>query len=99
LDEEQQHLDIGNHLLLVINSAFNILVYQREVQYNIKYVKQITHELLNLSQFLKYTGTGAAAKQLSPLLIQIVQQFEPALDEPDLLAKYVLKMMVLFVSY
>jgi uncharacterized Zn finger protein (UPF0148 family) len=42
LDEEQQHLDIGNHLLLVINSAFNILVYQREVQYNIKYVKQVS---------------------------------------------------------
>ncbi len=90
LDEDQQHLDIGNHLLLIINGAFNILFYQREVQYNIKYVKQIAYELLNLAQFLKYTGTGAAAKQLSPLLVQIMQQFEPALDDPELLTKYVL---------
>jgi len=72
----------------VINGAFNILFYQREVQYNVKYIKQITYELLNLSQFLKYTGTEAASK-LSPLLIQIIQQFEPVLDDPDLVSKYV----------
>lgn len=99
LDEEQQHLDMDNHLLLIINGAFNILIYQREVQYNIKYVKHIAYELLNLAQFLKYTGTGAAAKQLSPLLTQIVQQFEPALDDPDLLTKYVLLLTCEYIVY
>lgn len=90
VDEEITYLDVANHVLLVINAAFNILFHQREVQYIPKFAKQLVHELINLSNYLKYTGTGDAVKQLSPYLVQLVQQFESYIDDAELLAKYVL---------
>ncbi len=89
IDEEITYLDVANHLLLVINAAFNILFHQREVHFIPRYAKQLVHELMSLSNYLKYTGTGDAVKQLSPYLIQLVQQFESYIDDPELLAKYV----------
>mgnify|MGYP006940051575 CR=1 FL=1 len=88
VDEEITHLDVSNHLLLIINAAFNILFHQREVQYIPKYAKQLVNELINLANFLKYTGTGDAVKQLSPYLVQLIQQFETYVDDVELLSKY-----------